>query len=77
MNTKAFFETILMLIPISFCVFVIYDFIFSNSPARKLTLWNFLSRNMSDTGERDTSAFIIAVFMLIVLSIALIRNIFF
>lgn len=77
MNVQKPFETVLLVILISFCVFVIYDYMSSNKPTRKLSLWNFLSRNVSDTGERDSSAFAIAIFMLVVLSGVLIRNLFF
>lgn len=77
MNVQDLFETVLLVILISFCVFVIYDYMFSDKPTRKLSVWNFLSRNVSNTGERDSSALVIAIFMLVILSVVLIRNLFF
>jgi len=77
MNKQDFFETTLLIVLISFCTFVVYDYISSSKPTRKLKLWNFLSRNVSDNGEKDSSALIIAVFMIIVLSGVLIRKLFF
>lgn len=77
MIVQEFFETTLLILGISFCIFVIYDYVSSNRPKRKVSLWNLLSRNVSDTGERDTPAFIAAIVILVVMSIVLIRNILF